>query len=121
MSAPDTGWLDLLRTRVEELGSIAAVAAEVGYSRSAVSLALSGNYPAKVTKLAAAVIAAYTRCVCPYLKREITAAECRRHRTRPMPQSVPDELRFWSTCQRCPVGQRLAEAEAVRGGNHGAE
>lgn len=109
-----TEWLAMLGARVETLGSIQAVATELGYSRSSISLALAGKYPAKVTKLQAAVVTAYTRCHCPYLAREITAVECRGHRTRPTPQSNPEELRFWSACQGCPVGRQLAAAEAVR-------
>jgi hypothetical protein len=110
--SPD--WLDLLRARVDTKGSIAAVAAELGYSRSAISLALDGKYPAKVTKLKAAVVAAFTICDCPYLARTLAAAECRQYRTRPLPQSQPDQLKHWCSCQQCPVGRALAQAEAMR-------
>jgi hypothetical protein len=107
-------WLDMLGARVEQLGSIQAVATELGYSRSSISLALSGKYPAKVTKLQAAVITAYTRCECPYLAATITSAECRRYRTRPVPQSNSSDLRHWNVCQSCSVGRQLAAAEAIR-------
>jgi hypothetical protein len=104
----------MLRARTKQLGSIVAVAEELGYSRSAISLALAGQYPARVTKLKAAVVAAYTRCDCPFLVRLITSAECRQFRTRPLPQSQPDQLKHWCSCQQCPVGHALAQAEAVR-------
>jgi len=110
-------WLDLLRSRVDQLGSIVAVARELGYSRTSISTVLSGNYPAKTTALQNKVVATYTRCDCPYLGRELTAIECRRFRTRPLPQSRPDELRHWSSCQRCPIGQALTAAESAAGGS----
>jgi hypothetical protein len=116
-AAPD--WLELLRMRVATLGSISAVARELRYSRTAISLALAGKYPAKsTTQLAAAVIAACMPCSCPFLGREITAGECRLFRTRPIPQSRPDELRHWAVCQDCPIGARLAAAEAQRREKH---
>jgi hypothetical protein len=115
MSEP--AWIQLLRARTEQLGSRAAAAREIGYSRSAVSLALDGKYPARdVTRLSATVTALYTRCDCPSLATEITAGQCRGHRMRPMPQSNPDELRFWASCQGCAIGARLAEAEVTRRG-----
>lgn len=108
-------WVDMLRSRVEQLGSIAAVAREVGYSRSAISCAVADKYPAaNTTRLAAAVIMTYARCECPYLGCEITSGECRRFRTRPIPQSWPNELRHWAACQGCAIGARLAQAEGVR-------
>jgi hypothetical protein len=106
-------WIDLLRARVAET-SIAAAAREIGYARPSISMALAGKYPAAVGKLRAAVIAAYTRCHCPFLDREIPAGECRRFRQRAIPQSKPDELRHWAACKGCPIGARLAEAETQR-------
>jgi hypothetical protein len=107
-------WRELLRARVDELGSIQAVADELTYSRTSISLALAGRYPAKETRLEAAVVTAYGRCACPYLAQEITVIECRRHRTRAMPQSDPALLRHWAACQGCVIGRRLAAAEALR-------
>jgi hypothetical protein len=109
-------WIELLRARVAET-SIAAAAREIGYSRPSISMALAGKYPAAVGKLRAAVIAAYTRCRCPFLAREISAAECRRFRQRAIPQSQPAELRHWAACKSCAIGARLAEAEATRRDN----
>lgn len=111
---PETPWLDLLKAQVARLGSRQAVADDLDYSRAAISQALSGKYPAHTTRLAAAVIAAYSRCDCPYLRQDIAAAECRRFRTRPIPRSVPEELRHWTACQGCPVGAMQANAEAIR-------
>lgn len=108
-------WLDLLRKRCDEIGT-AACAKELGYSRPSVSMARAGKYPAAVGKLRAAVIKAYSRCDCPFLGAEINALECRSHRCRALPQSNSEALRFWAACRGCPVGQRLAEAEAAAGG-----
>jgi hypothetical protein len=106
-------WIDMLRARVAET-SIAATAREIGYARPSISMALSGKYPANVGKLRAAVIAAFTRCRCPHLEREIPAGDCRRYRNRAIPQSKPEELRHWAACKGCAIGARLAEAEATR-------
>lgn len=110
----DIEWLGLLREQVALLGSIQAVATRIDYSRAAISQALSGKYPAHTTRLAAAVIAAFSRCACPFLRRDITSGECRHFRTRPIPRSIPEDLRHWTACQGCPVGSRLAQAEALR-------
>jgi hypothetical protein len=114
MIVAEPNWLDLLRARVNELGTIQAVARELDYSRAAISLALSGKYPGSVTHLEATVIAAYGTCGCPHLRRTITAIECRKYRCRPIPQSRPEELRHWTACQSCPIGRRMALAEELR-------
>jgi len=110
-------WMALLAHRVVQLDGIKArVADELGVSRTAISLALAGRYPGGTGRIAAKVLARYRICDCPWLKTDIVADECRQYRTRPMPQSNPGELRFWSACQDCPVGAVMARSEAIASG-----
>lgn len=108
-------WIELLSARCTEIG-VAATARELGYSRAAVSMARAGKYPAGIEHISAAVIRTYSQCDCPYLGVRITAADCRRNRSRPMPMSKPEALRFWTACRGCPIGRRLADVDAQAGG-----
>jgi hypothetical protein len=111
MTASEPRWLELLRAEVARKGSIQGAAASVGMSRPAISLALSGRYPSKSTsRLAARVLAALERVECPHLARELQPSQCAAFRARPMPRSIPSDLRHWIACQDCPIGQRLAIA-----------
>ena len=110
--------LALLRGAVGRLGSITAVALDLGYARASVSMALAGKYPGRTTKMEQAIVSRYGGCECPHLGRAIGRDECRRHRTRRMPQSDPDAFRHWRACQHCPVGAAFAEADAQGGPAH---
>lgn len=95
-------WLNLLQEQVDRAGSIQAVADELDYSRTSVSLALKGHYPGKTDKLRAKVISTYCdRLLCPHTGCDLAQDTCADLRTRPLPQSDPDELRHWLACQCC--------------------
>ncbi|OLN30423.1 Phage protein [Desulfovibrio sp. DV] len=81
--------------------SIAATARRLGYSRTAVSLALAGKYPGGTDKLAAKVLAVLGGVACPQLGHDVTAAECA-DKAGAMPTSSPAALRLWRACQICP-------------------
>ena len=93
-------WLALLAAEAKRT-TIAATARRIGYSRTAVSLALVGKYPGCTDKLAATVLAILGRQVCPQLGREVTPAECAGNAGE-MPTSSPAALRLWRACQACP-------------------
>jgi hypothetical protein len=96
-------WLTLLAEDVARTGSKAKTAARIGISRSAVSLALAGRYPAATDKLEAKVLEALAGMVpCPYDSQDIPRRSCRDRALRPMPMSSARELRSWTACQSCP-------------------
>jgi len=94
----------LVADAIARHGSIKAVAALIGYSRTALSLALSGGYRANSLKpLETAIIDALaTRIACPHLAADISPAVCRDHRERPIPTADPRALRHWQACRFCP-------------------
>lgn len=96
-------WLQLLGDAVAREGSKARVAGLLGVSRSAVSLALAGKYPAGTAKLEARVLDRLAHRVdCPYLGRDIAANTCRSTASQPMSVSSPAAFRAWRACQTCP-------------------
>lgn len=94
-------WLELLKNAVNK-SSKQAVAAELGVSRTAISLVCSGNYPAKTDKIEKLVIEAYGRIQCPFLQAEISLNDCRNHHEANVPTSSPRAMRHWRACQGCP-------------------
>ena len=93
-------WLDILTAEARRT-TIAATARRLGYSRTAVSLALAGKYPGGTDKLATTVLETFCRTLCPHLDREMTPAECAKNGGR-VPTSSPAALRLWRACQACP-------------------
>ncbi len=91
--------MTLLREQVAAR-SITAVALELGVSRTAVSLVLSGKYPGKTDNMAARIIDVFARVRCPYSGRMVSPAECAQ-RTGTMPMGSPGALRWWRMCQEC--------------------
>ncbi|MBI3445599.1 MAG: LacI family transcriptional regulator [Magnetospirillum sp.] len=97
-------WLTLLQAEVDRLGSKAAAARQVGISRTAVSLALAGKYPANDTApLEAKVLAKLAhRIPCPHDRAEIARGDCAGRANAPMPMAGASALRAWTACQSCP-------------------
>ena len=94
-------WLQLLAEEVRRT-SIAATGRKLGYSRTAISLAVAGKYPGGTDKLAAKVFEVLGRVSCPQLDRMVTPAECAANAGE-MPTSSPAALRLWRACQTCPA------------------
>lgn len=94
-------WLELLKRAVDET-SQQAVAERLGISRGAVSLLVSGKYPARTDRMARLILGAYATVHCPFLEEEISAAACRDYHTREAPTSSPFAMRHWRACQGCP-------------------
>lgn len=99
-------WLTLLQQAVAA-SNITQVAAKLEVSRTTISLALSGNYPAKTDKIAARVLDVYGRISCPFLGAEIVQAECRAQRSSAVPTSSPRAMQHWRACQGCQIGKNL--------------
>lgn len=94
-------WLELLTEAVKN-SSKAKVAAELGISRTAISLVMHGKYPASTEKIEALVLNHYSRVECPHLCKSIQVTECRQHCANEAPTSSPRAMRFWRACQSCP-------------------
>lgn len=109
------GWIETLRDAATTMGSIKAAADAIGYSRTTVSLVLSGNYDRSTAEIAQAVMAKLQKVACPYLDHMIERETCLRTWKRTMPQSNPEALRHWSHCQTCAV----KTATLRNGVNHG--
>ena len=102
-AAAEIKWLELLRGKVKEPGaSMGSVATDLQMSRTTVSLVLSGKYPASTDKIAARVMQTYGRVECPFLREEISGAQCADYHQRPAPTSSPFAMRHWRACQGCP-------------------
>lgn len=97
----NSNWMELLQHAVAET-SITRVAEQLEISRTSVSLALAGKYPAKTDKIAAKVLDVYARLTCPHTTIEISHAECRALSTSAVPTSSPQAMRHWRACQSCP-------------------
>lgn len=80
--------------------NITAVATDLGVSRTAVSLVLSGKYPGKTDKMAARIMDVFARVSCPYSGALVSPAECAQ-RAGDMPMGSPGALRWWRMCQVC--------------------
>lgn len=71
------------------------------YSRTAISLYMSGKYGAGVGKLEAAIRARYDLYPCPYTGREISGPDCQRRATAPRPFGGRAKEAHWLACQSC--------------------
>lgn len=97
--------LALLRAAVTRHGSIAAVAAALGYSRPSISMALSGQYKGNTGRLAARIRDVLRAAVeCPHLGQTIAASRCAELRALPLSTSNRAALKQWQACRVCPHG-----------------
>lgn len=98
----DEAMLAVLRDQVSNLGSVAAVAAKLGYSRPAISGALNGSYTGGTDRLRSRIVEVFLDAIlCPHLQAPIEPAECRWWRTRPCPTSRASDVRHWAACKTC--------------------
>lgn len=96
----DAHTFDLAKKAVAS-SSVTAVAATIGYSRTAVSLYLSGKYGAGVEKLESAIIARYDIYQCLHTGIEISGPDCTRRATSPRPFGGRAKEAHWLACQTC--------------------
>lgn len=107
MTLPDPAWLDVLRAEAAKPGRTkAAIAAELGVSRTAVSLLCAGKYSARTdkiqAKIAGPVMQLYAQLAwCPYLRKAISQDECSAFAAAPMSTSDPYKLKHWTACRSC--------------------
>jgi hypothetical protein len=96
-------WFQELNEQVEQ-SSMTEVGRQIGYSRTTISLVLSGKYDGGLTAIAAKVLDTFTDHVtCPFLNDDITKGSCNDYQSRRMPTSHPRELDHWMACRDgCP-------------------
>ena len=105
----DPDWLELLRAEVAKPGkTVASVAREIGMKRPSLSLLLSGNYPASLTKVqekhAPTVRQLFSEDVfCPHVQKSIAKALCKENYERPMTNSTSARLRQFMAFRDCPI------------------
>lgn len=106
---PDPAWIDVLRAEAAKPGRTKqAIAAELGVSRTAISLLCAGKYSAGLdqvsAKIAAEVVARYAQQVwCHHAHAAISESACKGHASAPMSTSDPVKLRQWAACRACPL------------------
>jgi hypothetical protein len=104
MTTSEPRWMQLLRAEAART-TIAAVAVQIGYSRTTISLVMSGKYPGKSERIAAAVLAVLEPVItvnCPYLGVAIAPQECHQHAGQRAPTHNPSKMHHWRACRQCP-------------------
>ena len=94
-------WRELLEAEIREKGQ-SAVAHELGYSSTTLSLVRRNKYPGGTDRIEAKVLEVFGEVSCPFLGQSIPADQCRRTRLAPVPTSSPRALQHWSACRTCP-------------------
>lgn len=96
-------WETLFAAALERhAGNKAALAAELGVSRTMVSLIAAGKYQGSLDNFARRVVDAFDRYSCAFSGEVVTPITCAEIALRPAPTSSPREMRHWRTCQSCP-------------------
>lgn len=98
-------WFTTLAAEVKNR-TITAVAEQLGYSRTTISLVMAGKYPVSVTEIARAVEKKLGVVVCKYNEANITPTECRNTASAPAPTHNPSKMALWSACQNCPNNKK---------------
>ncbi len=79
------------------------------YSRTAISLYLSGKYGAGVEKLEAAILARYDIHACAHTGEQISGPECQRRATAPRPFGGRAKEAHWLACQLCQYNRQAVK------------
>lgn len=99
----DPRWLALMRQEVDRT-SRQALADRLGYSRTTVSLVLSGTYPGNPDKIAAKAIEVLEPVLavdCPYLGEQLPIKQCVEYSSQRAPTHHPTKMGHWRACQQC--------------------
>lgn len=92
-------YLELLQKEVSR-SSMQQVANQLGVSRTAVSLLLSGKYGAKTGAMEERIERAFGTINCPVVG-EILPKQCAEYHTRPAPLNNPVAMQHFRICQSC--------------------
>ena len=108
---------DLVKAERDRGRSMGAIAARIGYGRSALSSALNGSWRGKsLAPMEAAIRDTLAAEVdCPHLGQPIPATECRTLREQRAPMHSPIALAQWKACRVCSLNPaRQTPEEAPR-------
>lgn len=94
-------WFDLLKTHIAQK-SMNAVARELAYSKTTLSLIMNGKYTGKTDRVRDKVLATYAQVRCPHQNQVIVMSECVALATAAAPTHNPLKMQQWRACQRCP-------------------
>ncbi|MEO6430946.1 MAG: hypothetical protein ABIO50_04225 [Nitrosospira sp.] len=108
MSYTGERWFKLMADEVMAT-SQQSVGNRIGKSRTAISLVLSGKYPADTRHVAAKVLAVFDRWHCPYLGADITAQDCFNIYSGPTPSHDPARLAHRRMCRTCIHKQKTGD------------
>lgn len=100
-SSDVNGWRDLIQAKLDQGASLTALAQEIGYARTSLSLAFSGKYKGSTDTLAKRVVEVFSTVQCPHLNESITTSQCAAYREREAPTHNPTQMRHWRKCQSC--------------------
>lgn len=103
--------MDLAQAQLAAGHTKQAIANDIGYKRTAVSLYMRGKYCEGVAKIEAAIVKRYDRRICPSDGEEKQPAQCQRIALRPRPSGFPDAETLWVCCQACPHKPLPGEAK----------
>lgn len=107
-------WRILLAREIRRT-SVTETAKRIGYARSSVSLAYSGNYTANTDRIEARVLEILggpePTFFCPAQSASITRSDCKDFAARSMPTASPRALRQWQICQSCTHREDCKNAE----------
>lgn len=91
--------LQRLRKAVTD-SNITQVAKKMGIPRCTLSMVFNGKYPADPKNILSRFDEVYGWVQCPYLKGELTFAQCREYYSKSRP-SGPLGLQHWRACRQC--------------------
>jgi lambda repressor-like predicted transcriptional regulator len=97
-------WRELIQAKLDAGGSLTALAQELGYARTSLSLAFRGKYKGSTEKIEKRVIEVLSTVECPYLNESITLTQCATYKERDAPTQNPTQMRHWRKCQSCTLG-----------------
>ncbi len=104
----ETDLLALLREAVETHGSQSKVAKKLGYSTTAISQALNGNYGGALDRLLKRVEEVFgTRAVLCPLFGEIRHTRCVEERRTPFSLASAWQTQIYKTCRKCEFNTDL--------------
>ena len=95
-----TAWFATLTAEVAA-SSRQVVADKLGYSRTTISLVMSGKYPGKTDEVAARVTERLGGFACLYDGQTVTLEQCRKNAKEAAPTHNPAKMARWSACQNC--------------------
>lgn len=95
-------WRDVARQlAATDPRGLAGLAERIGYSRTALSLAVNGRYPAGEGRIAKEILGLLPQVACPFLGQRIDRQLCAAIALGAPPTTNPNRVRHWRACQRC--------------------